>query len=327
MSYFTKKRRRRKQSGPTSWLILLIIAAATIYSLLSPEETQPRPRSGNVASGRAAAIKPTAAKASPIVAPTATNAPASGCFHLTEALVKGELNVRESPSTIARILGTTPPGERYKVLASRQRPDYCWIDIGLGWIAATELVEGGRARASAPVSQPESAAPAAPAAPNAASQPALDALDRLVVAREHRCSPYDSDDYPYPQSVEAKIISNMGGRIYGPYTGTIFGSPKDTDIEHIVAKSEAHDSGLCAADEGTRRAFARDLLNLTLASPQVNRQQKSAKDFAEWTPARNKCWYAATIVKVKTKYRLTIDSREKRALESALRACASLNMR
>ena len=74
----------------------------------------------------------------------------------------------------------------------------------------------------------------------------------------------------------------MGGRIYGPYTGTTFSSRRDTDIEHIVAKAEAHDSGLCAANDSTRARFSRDLLNLTLASPTVNRHQKSAKDFAEW---------------------------------------------
>ena len=69
----------------------------------------------------------------------------------------------------------------------------------------------------------------------------------------------------------------MGGIIYGPYTGTWFASTSETDIEHIVARSEAHDSGLCAADAATRRRFASDILNLTLASPSVNRSQKSGK--------------------------------------------------
>ena len=69
----------------------------------------------------------------------------------------------------------------------------------------------------------------------------------LTIAPEHRCSPYSSDDYPYPQSVEARIVAELGGAIYGPYTGTYFRSTRDTDIEHIVARSEAHDSGLCAA--------------------------------------------------------------------------------
>ena len=44
----------------------------------------------------------------------------------------------------------------------------------------------------------------------------------LTVAPEHRCAPYDRDDYLHPQSVERDIIEHMGGRIYGPYTGTQF---------------------------------------------------------------------------------------------------------
>ena len=81
----------------------------------------------------------------------------------------------------------------------------------------------------------------------------------LVVAPESRCSPYDADDYRYPQSVEDRIIAELGG-VYGPYTGRWFANKRETDIEHIVARSEAHDSGLCAADEATRRRFATDLL-------------------------------------------------------------------
>ena len=41
-------------------------------------------------------------------------------------------------------------------------------------------------------------------------------------------------------------------------------------IEHIVAINEAHHSGMCTADIETKRTFAGDLLNLTLASPEVN---------------------------------------------------------
>ena len=106
----------------------------------------------------------------------------------------------------------------------------------------------------------------------------------LTVSAENRCSPYDPDDYSYSQSVEPRIIAEMGGRIYGPYTGRTFMDRGETDIEHIVARSEAHDSGLCATDSGTRKRFASDLLNLTLAAPSVNRHQKVAKDAAEWLP-------------------------------------------
>ena len=145
----------------------------------------------------------------------------------------------------------------------------------------------------------------------------------LVVAPEDRCSPYDSDDYPYSQSVEQRIVASMGGIIYSPYTGKWFDSTSETDIEHIVARSEAHDSGLCAADAATKRQFASDLINLTLASPAVNRSQKSGKDATEWLPDLNRCWFASRVVGVRQQYDLTVDERERDVLESILSGCGA----
>ena len=118
----------------------------------------------------------------------------------------------------------------------------------------------------------------------------------------------------------------MGGIIYGPYTGIWFGSTSETDIEHIVARSEAHDSGLCAADAATRRRFASDLLNLTLASPAVNRSQKSGKDATEWLPNLNHCWFANRVVEVRQRYGLTVDRSERDVLEGILSGCTSTVM-
>ena len=151
----------------------------------------------------------------------------------------------------------------------------------------------------------------------------------LVIAPEHRCSHYDRDDYRYSQSVENEIVTAMGDRIYGPYTGRYYRSTRSTDIEHIVAVSEAHDSGLCAADPDVRRRFASDLLNLTLAAPEVNRctgAGKCAHDAAEWQPPMNGCWFAARVVAVKRKYALTVDRREAAALEHVLSGCTSTRM-
>ena len=147
----------------------------------------------------------------------------------------------------------------------------------------------------------------------------------LVVSPEHRCSPYSSKDYSYPQSVEPHIVAKIG-KVYGPYTGRCFNSIRETDIEHVVARSEAHDSGLCAADRETRRRFARDLLNLTLSSPGVNRHRKRDYDAADWMPPENRCWFASRVVSVRRKYGLTIDRREADALERVLAACKSTEM-
>ena len=148
----------------------------------------------------------------------------------------------------------------------------------------------------------------------------------LTIAPEARCTPYNPRDYPYPQSVESQIVAALGGAIYGPYTGTYFRSTRDTDIEHIVARSEAHDSGLCAASAPVKAAFARDLLNLTLAHPRLNRYQKSGKDVVDWTPAVNACWFAARTLAVRRKYGLSIDRAEAAAVEKILTDCPSTDM-
>ena len=147
----------------------------------------------------------------------------------------------------------------------------------------------------------------------------------IVVAPERRCSPYDRREYPYPQSVEADIVAELG-KIYGPYTGRCFNSARQTDIEHMIALSEAHDSGLCAANSATKAAFSRDLLNLTLANPQLNRYVKGARDAAEWMPQFNGCWFAARTLEVRRKYGLSIDRREVEAVERTLARCPSTRM-
>ena len=151
----------------------------------------------------------------------------------------------------------------------------------------------------------------------------------LAVAPEHRCAPYDRGDYPYPQSVEAGIVASMGGSVYGPYTGRYFRSARESDIDHVVALSEAHDSGLCAAGPTVRRRFASDPLNLALAAPAVNRcgaRGKCGYDAGEWVPPKNRCWFAARVVTVKRKYALTVDRREAAALQRILAGCGSTAM-
>ena len=164
--------------------------------------------------------------------------------------------------------------------------------------------------------------PPSPDSPTPVQGPATGTWRGLTVASENRCSPYSSDDYAYPPSVEDDIVRELGG-IHSPYTCETFDSTRDTDIEHIVARSEAHDSGLCGAGADTRARFARDLLNLTLASPSVNRNQKGARDAAEWLPEQNQCWFAQTIVDVRLAYGLTIDQREADALDRILADCTS----
>ena len=146
-------------------------------------------------------------------------------------------------------------------------------------------------------------------------------LAGIPIQAENRCTPYKASDYKY-----AQIVPETGGRIYSPYTGETFTRADEVDIEHIVARSEAHDSGLCSADTFTRLAFASDMLNLTFASPQVNREQKGDKDVADWLPELNQCWFVNRVVAVKRRYGLSMDAREAQAALAVLESCPSVAM-
>ena len=254
----------------------------------------------------------------PTSTPTATSTPIPTPYFVVKV---ERANVREGPRPSFPVITTVSQGDRFDAQAfnpSRTWILFCCVAGRSGWIyeplvAIThpELI---------PIETDIPTPPTNTPTPTNTSTPTFP-----LIAPEHRCSPYNQDDYSYLQSVEPRIVNQMGGRIYGPYTGRCFASTRETDIEHIVARSEAHDSGLCAASVADRQAFARDLLNLTLASPEVNRQ-KGAKDVAEWLPALNQCWYVNQVVKVKLKYGLTMDSAEAQKARKVLNSCLNFAM-
>ena len=126
-------------------------------------------------------------------------------------------------------------------------------------------------------------------------------------------------------SLEDEIIAALpptmkaNGQVYTPYSCLAFditaAGTAATNIEHIVALAETHDS--CIADD-RRRDIASDLDNLTIADPTVNRSEKSDRDAAEWMPARHGAWFAERVIQVKLEYGLSIDSAERDALEELL---------
>ena len=139
---------------------------------------------------------------------------------------------------------------------------------------------------------------------------------------------YDRDAFGRGfSSLEDEIIAGLpksGGQVYTPYTCTLFDIREDetaaTDIDHIVALAEADDSGL---QESEFRTFGGDSVNLTVAVPSLNRNQKSDKDAGEWKPARNVGWYAGKILEVKQKYGLAVNPAERDSLVAWLAADTS----
>ena len=110
----------------------------------------------------------------------------------------------------------------------------------------------------------------------------------LQVCEEQSRDGYDRDAFGTGyRSLEDDIIAALpatmktAGQVYTPYSCLAFDIVPDgtaaTDIEHIVALAEAHDSRIA---DGRRREIASDLDNLTIADPTVNRSQKSDRDAA-----------------------------------------------
>ena len=148
----------------------------------------------------------------------------------------------------------------------------------------------------------------------------------LKVCDERPRDGYDRDAFGTGySSLEDEIIAALpptmkaNGQVYTPYSCLAFDITANgtaaTDIEHIVALAETHDSGI--ADD-RRRDIASDLDNLTIADPTVNRSEKSDRDAAEWMPARHGAWFAERVIQVKREYGLSVDPAERDALEALL---------
>lgn len=138
------------------------------------------------------------------------------------------------------------------------------------------------------------------------------------------CSDYSErkTDYDYDRgALLGDVRRTTGGELYSPYTGRTFSEECDVHIEHIIARKQAHYSGLCLKENAHRRKeFASDLLNLTLAGRGLN-QGKRECDASTWVPPMNRCWFASRVVEVRKKYGLTIDARERDALAGMLSDC------
>ena len=70
-----------------------------------------------------------------------------------------------------------------------------------------------------------------------------------------------------------------------------------------------------------KRHFAPYLDNLPLATGSLKRHEKVAKDAAERQPKHNQCWFAGRVLAVKVEYGLTVDPRQRDALEAMLDGC------
>ena len=121
---------------------------------------------------------------------------------------------------------------------------------------------------------------------------------------------------------DCKVIA---GQLLDPFTGKVinFSATKVViDIDHVVALSNAWQTGAAYFDKNKRTQIANDPLNLLAVDSKLNRQ-KGDGDAATWLPPYKafRCEYVARQVAVKAKYGLWVTQPEKVAIDKILSTC------
>lgn len=177
-------------------------------------------------------------------------------------------------------------------------------------------------------------------------RPLLNGLIRVAAETDQ---PYDRDYFGYPADLDANgcdtrdevLIADSqvpvtkrtsqcdvtAGQWYSPYDGVLTDDPGDIQIDHVVALSEAWDSGANGWDQGAAIEFANavsDDDNLQVASRPSN-LGKSDSDPAEWLPDNSDavCWYVTTWSQIKLGWGLAMDESEYAAVTTILASCAT----
>ena len=118
------------------------------------------------------------------------------------------------------------------------------------------------------------------------------------------------------------------GLLHDPYTDTSVAfirgalTSDDVQIDHVVALSNAWQTGAQALDVHQREMIATDPLNLLAVNGPTN-QSKGDGDAATWLPPAKgyRCAYVARQVAVKTRYKLWVTPAERDAIARVLTDC------
>ncbi|HET7629896.1 MAG TPA: HNH endonuclease family protein [Candidatus Saccharimonadales bacterium] len=118
------------------------------------------------------------------------------------------------------------------------------------------------------------------------------------------------------------------GQLLDPYTGQVIAFQRgpmtsgDVQIDHVVALSNAWQTGAQALGFNQRQAFANDPLELLAVDGGAN-QQKSDGDAATWLPKNKtfRCSYVARQIAIKLKYQLWVTAAERDAMTRILNTC------
>lgn len=117
-----------------------------------------------------------------------------------------------------------------------------------------------------------------------------------------------------------------GGEWLSYYDEVSVDAATKLDIDHVVPLAEAWDSGASKWDAERREQYANDLTadrSLVAVTARTNRQ-KADRDPADWLPpaASAQCTYGADWVGTKLRWKLTVDAKERTALEKLAKGCS-----
>jgi hypothetical protein len=118
----------------------------------------------------------------------------------------------------------------------------------------------------------------------------------------------------------------VAGLLADPYTGKRIAFSKaaasKVQIDHVVALSDAWQTGAQGWSPTVRRDFANDPLELLAVDGQAN-QDKGDGDAATWLPPQKsfRCAYVSRQVAVKLRYHLCVTAAERDAIARVLQKC------
>jgi hypothetical protein len=118
----------------------------------------------------------------------------------------------------------------------------------------------------------------------------------------------------------------LTGHLRDPYTGAeidvVRGRRNAVEIDHVVALSDAWQTGASTWTAEKRLALANDPTELLAVSRKANRA-KSDSDAASWLPPVKgyRCAYVARQIEVKQRYGLRVTRAEGQAMARVLTAC------
>ena len=126
----------------------------------------------------------------------------------------------------------------------------------------------------------------------------------------------------------SKGCAFLSGILNDPYTGTTVefergpSTSAEVQIDHIVALSDAWQTGAQQLDPLVRSNFANDPLNLQTTIGWVN-QEKGDGDAATWLPSNKsyRCPFVTRIVDIKSAYSLWVTQAEHDAIAWVLTDC------